>query len=174
MKTQPAQPPDTASNVNNPTRTRQNRRFSAKTISEIARLCAKQLSESEACRLLKIRPQSWFSWKARHNRSEKFAALLEEFRAGRIDDLISKIEKSADGIGLKQPDWRAAAALLKFADMKRFGDSPAVEIYNAPLISDDTAARVIALFQRQKALAAQSAPKQIQAAEIVPERVAKK
>jgi len=65
--------------------------------------------------------------------------------------------------------------LLKFADMKRFGDSPAVEINNvtAPLISDDIAARVIALFQRQKALAAQSAPKQIQAAEIMPERVVK-
>jgi len=175
MKTTPAQPPDTASNGNNPTRTRASRRIDAATISEIARLCARQLSESEACRKIGIKPQHWFSWKSRHNRSEKFAALLEEFRAGRIDDLITKIEKSADGIGLKQPDWRAAAALLKFADMKRFGDSPAVEINNvtAPLISDDIAARVIALFQRQKALAAQSAPKQIQAAEIMPERVVK-
>ena len=159
----------------NPTRTRANRRFDAKTISAIARFCAKQLSESEACRLLKIRPQSWFSWKARHNRSEKFAALLEEFRANRIDDLLTRVEKSADGVGMKQPDWRAAAALLKFADMKRFGDSPALEINNisAPLISDDIAARMIALFKKQKALAGQSAPKQIQAAEIVPERVAK-
>lgn len=175
MSNQPAQPPDTASNGNNPTRTRANRRIDAATISEIARLCARQLSESEACRKIGIKPQHWFSWKARHNRSEKFAALLEEFRAGRIDDLITKIEKSADGIGLKQPDWRAAAALLKFADMKRFGDH-AVEINNfpAPLISDDVAAKVIALFQRQKALAAQSAPKQIQAAEIVLERVANK
>jgi hypothetical protein len=41
--------------------------------------------------------------------------------------LITKIEKSADGVGMKQPDWRAAAALLKFADMKRFGDASSNE-----------------------------------------------
>jgi len=175
MSNQPAQPTDTASNGNNPTRTRASRRIDTATISEIARLCARQLSESESCRKIGIKPQHWFSWKSRHNRSEKFAALLEEFRAGRIDSLITKIESAADGVNMKQPDWRAAAALLKFADLKRFGDSPAVEINNspAPLISDDVAAKVIAIFNKQKALAAQSAPKQIQDAEIVPERVAK-
>jgi len=175
MKTQPAQPPDTASNGNNPTRTRANRRIDAATISEIARLCARQLSESEACRKIGIKPQHWFSWKARHNRSEKFAALLEEFRAGRIDSLITKIESAADGVNMKQPDWRAAAALLKFADMKRFGDSPAVELNNhfAPLLTDAQIAKVEALFLKSKAIASAPAPKQIQAAEIVPERVAK-
>jgi hypothetical protein len=175
MKTQPAQPTDTASNGKYPTRTRANRRIDSATISEIARLCARQLSESEACRKIGIKPQHWFSWKARHNRSEKFAALLEEFRAGRIDDLITKIEKSADGVGMKQPDWRAAAALLKFADMKRFGDSPAVEINNAfaPILTDAQIAKVEALFLKSKAIASAPAPKQIQAAEIVPERVAK-
>jgi len=100
----------------------------------IARLCARQLTESEACRKIGVRPQAWFSFKSRHNRSEKFAALLEAFRADRVDDLISKIEASADGKGLKQPDWRAAAALLKFADQKRFGDSPAVEVNVTPAI----------------------------------------
>lgn len=176
MSNQPAQPQDTASNGNNPTRTRASRRIDAATISEIARLCARQLSESEACRKIGIKPQHWFSWKSRHNRSEKFAALLEEFRAGRIDDLITKIEKSADGIGLKQPDWRAAAALLKFADLKRFGDSPAVEINNAfaPLLTDAQIAKVEAMFLKSKAIASTPAPKQIQAAEIMPERVAKK
>ena len=175
MKTPPAQPPDTASNGNNPTRTRANRRIDTATISEIARLCARQLSESEACRKIGIKPQHWFSWKSRHNRSEKFAALLEEFRAGRIDSLITKIESAADGVNMKQPDWRAAAALLKFADMKRFGDSPAVEINNAfaPLLTDTQIAKVEALFLKSKAIASAPAPKQIQAAEIMPERVAK-
>ena len=175
MKTTPAQPPDTASNGNNPTRTRASRRIDAATISEIARLCARQLSESEACRKIGIKPQHWFSWKARHNRSEKFAALLEEFRAGRIDSLSTKIESAADGVNMKQPDWRAAAALLKFADMKRFGDSPAVEINNAfaPLLTDAQIAKVEALFLKSKAIASAPAPKQIQAAEIMPERVVK-
>jgi hypothetical protein len=175
MKTPPAQPPDTASNGNNPTRTRANRRIDTATISEIARLCARQLSESESCRKIGIKPQHWFSWKSRHNRSEKFAALLEEFRAGRIDSLITKIESAADGVNMKQPDWRAAAALLKFADLKRFGDSPAVEINNAfaPLLTDTQIAKVEALFLKSKAIASAPAPKQIQAAEFVPERVAK-
>ena len=126
------------SNGNNPSRTRAKHRINARTISEIARFCAKQLSESEACRLLNIRPQSWFSWKSRHNRAEKFAALLEEFRAGRINDLIERIEKSADGIGMKQPDWRAAAFLLSVADSKRFAASGnvSVETHTPPIIVD--------------------------------------
>ena len=169
----PAPPPDTANNGNTPTHARANRRIDSATISEIARLCARQLSESEACRKIGIKPQHWFSWKSRHNRSEKFAALLEEFRAGRIDDLSTKIEMSADGVGMKQPDWRAAAALLKFADMKRFGDH-AVEINNfpAPMLTPAQIAKVEAMFLKSKAIASAPAPKQIQAAEIVPERVA--
>ena len=102
----------------NPTRTRA---IDGTTIAEIARLTAKMLTESEACRRLGINPRRWFDWKTRHSRAEKFAALLEEFRAGRIDSLIAKIEASADGIGLKGPDWRAAAFLLSVSDKHRFG-----------------------------------------------------
>jgi hypothetical protein len=130
-------------NGNNVTRTRANRRIDAKTISEIARLTAKQLTESEACRLLGINPRQWFSWKSRHNRAEKFADLLEEFRAGRIDGLIARIEASADGVGMKQPDWRAAAHLLSLVDAKRFSDSGmrasieiGVGVNVQPIISD--------------------------------------
>jgi hypothetical protein len=161
--------PDTSINDNNPTRTRANRRIDAATISEIARLCARQLSESEACRKIGIKPQAWFSWKSRHNRSEKFAALLEEFRAGRIDSLITKIEKSADGIGLKQPDWRAAAALLKFADLKRFGDSPpSIELHNhAPTLTDEQYARIEDSIRARLQIESKPAPKQIQDAVVI-------
>jgi hypothetical protein len=148
------QPTNTGSNVNNDTRTRANRRIDAKTISGIARFCAKQLTESEACRLLNVRPQSWFSWKSRHNRAEKFAALLEEFRAGRIETLIARIEKSADGVGLKQPDWRAASALLSHVDPRRFSDSgmrASIEI-SVPTtppgqMSDETMTKLLAMLR---------------------------
>jgi hypothetical protein len=119
----PNQTPDIAKGSNVPARARANRVFNAKTISEIARFCSKGLTESEACRLLNLRPQSWFSWKSRCNRAGKFSDLLEEFRAGRIDSLIAKIEASADGEGMKQRDWRAAAFLLSVADAKRFSTS---------------------------------------------------
>jgi Transposase len=102
---------------------RARRRFDAQMICEIAQLCAKSLTEAEACRRLGVNPKSWFSFKSRCGRTEKFAALLEEFRAGRIESLIAKIENAADGIGLKQPDWRAAGHLLAIADARRFSDS---------------------------------------------------
>jgi hypothetical protein len=171
MKNTPLQTPEASINDNNPSRTRANRRIDATTISEIARLCARQLSESEACRKIGIVPQAWFSWKARHNRSEKFAALLEEFRAGRIDSLVTKIESAADGVNMKQPDWRAAAALLKFVDLKRFGDSPTVEVNNQiPWhgISKQRMKEIEAMIvDRNPQIQLKPAPAQIQDAQIV-------
>ncbi|HEY5043696.1 MAG TPA: hypothetical protein VIK53_17115 [Verrucomicrobiae bacterium] len=128
-KTDADQTGDTGDKGNTSARTRPpSRRIDAATIAEIAQLCAKQLTESEACRLLGINPKQWFRWKSRHKRAEKFAALLEEFRAGRIQDLIGRVEKSADGVGMKQPDWRAAAYLLSVADAKRFATSGGVSV----------------------------------------------
>jgi hypothetical protein len=97
------------------------RRIDAVCIAEMAKLVAKMLTESEACRRLGIRPRAWFDWKSRCGRSEKFGALLEAFRADRIDSLIAKIEAGADGVGLKAPDWRAAYCLLSIQDRHRFG-----------------------------------------------------
>jgi hypothetical protein len=164
------QPLEASINGNNPSRTRMAKRIDATTISEIARLCARQLSEAEACRKLGIKPQQWFSWKARHNRSEKFAALLEEFRAGRIDSLVAKMESAADGVNMKQPDWRAAAALLKFVDLKRFGDSPpSIELHNyASVYTDDWFKRIEAMSKfKQPVIESAPASAQIQDAQIV-------
>jgi len=119
----PNQPATTTKTSETPTRTRARRKIDPGVISAIARLCAKSLNESEACRQIGIEPRHWFDWKSRASRSEKFAALLEEFRAGRIDSLIAKIENAADGVNMKQPDWRASAHLLAIADAKRFSDS---------------------------------------------------
>lgn len=136
------------------------KRIDATTISEIARFCARQLSEAEAYRKLGVKPQQWLSWKARHNRTEKFAALLEEFRAGRIDSLITKIESAADGVNLKQPDWRAVA-LLKFVDIKRFGDTASIEPGNtpAPIISEKALAMILdKVFSQPKQVVIESTP----------------
>jgi hypothetical protein len=53
------------------------------------------LTESEACRQLGIQPRAWFNFKDRAGRGEKFKALLEAYRADRIESLIARIEKSA-------------------------------------------------------------------------------
>ena len=160
------QPADTAKSSEIPrTRAKPRRKIDPGVISAIARLCAKSLTESEACRQIGIEPRHWFDWKNRASRSDKFAALLEEFRAGRIDDLIAKIENAADGVNMKQPDWRAAAHLLSIADAKRFSDSGmrnAVQISVnapsvwAPVLSDQRMDEILAR------LAAKQPPKAIE------------
>jgi hypothetical protein len=119
-----ANQPAEAGNASKPlTRARPHRTFDATAISAICRLCAKSLTEREAALLLGYSPRAWYSFKARGKNSEKFEELLTEFRADRIDSLIDRIEKSADGVGMKQPDWRASAHLLAIADAKRFSTS---------------------------------------------------
>jgi hypothetical protein len=141
----PEQPGNTAGTSVIPTRTRA---IDATTIAEIARLTARQLTESESCRRLGIKPKNWFDWKSRHNRTEKFAALLEAFRADRIDSLIGKIEAGADGVGMKQPDWRAAAFLLTVTDKKRFGPSAETQAPPAPAASEAVLNALLAMSQK--------------------------
>ena len=141
------------------TRALAHRRIDSTCIAGVAKLCAKMLTESEACRLLNVRPQSWFSWKSRHTRAEKFAALLEAFRADRIDSLIAKIEASADGVGMKQPDWRAAAFLLSVTDKHRFGSQAEAAPQAASgvnTLSDESMGRILAMLRAGNAKPAAS------------------
>lgn len=105
-------------------RAKPRRAIDAQTIAEVARLCSKLLTEAEACREIGINPATWRNWKCRGRNDTRFAELLEEFRAGRIASLITKIESAADGVNMKQPDWRAAAHLLALTDLNRFSTSP--------------------------------------------------
>ena len=98
------------------------RRIDRTTLAEIAQLCAKGLLQGEACRKIGVNPKSFLSWKSRNNHNERWAALLERFRAIRFDALITKIDNAADGVNMKQPDWRAAHAALMIGD-KRFNPS---------------------------------------------------
>ena len=102
----------------------------------MAKLCAKMLNESEACRRLGIRPKAWFDWKSRANRTARFAEMLEAFRADRIESLIDRIEKSANGtaelnILIGARPW----PFFDFTDQKRFGETPAVAINPCPAVT---------------------------------------
>lgn len=120
--------PDTPETIDALTRAMPRRKIDATCIAEVAQLCAKKmLTESEACRKLNIKPRTWFDWKSRCGRTGKFAELLEAYRADRIESLIDRMEKSANGVDLKYPDWRAALALLKIIDQRRFGDNLTVQ-----------------------------------------------
>ena len=148
---------------NAPTRGKPRRKIDAAVIAQMAKAVAKMLTESEAARLCGIEPRHWFEWKSRAGRSDRFSALLEQVRANRINHLIERVEKSADGIDTKFPDFRAAVQLLKYADMKRFGDSPAVAMNPLPTIQisiiHEQLKKVIGFDPPAKALP--PAPKQI-------------
>jgi hypothetical protein len=79
-------------------------------IKAIATIVAKnQRTETEACNMLGIRPKQWFSVKNRPSFRRKFDDHLARMKEFILDKMISRIDKSAEGINLKQPDWRAAA-----------------------------------------------------------------
>jgi hypothetical protein len=101
------------------------RKFDSSSIEAVALLVAKSLTESEAARQLGYEPRQWFTFKSRGKNDERFSAALEKFRAARIEKLISRVEKSADGEGVKYPDFRAALALLAILDRRRFNVSQA-------------------------------------------------
>lgn len=173
----PNQPTDTPKASNTPSRAMASRKIDAEVIAQMAQAVATMLTESEAARRCGIEPRHWFEWKSRAGRAGKFAALLEEFRANKIAGLLDRVQKSADGVDVKFPDFRAALALLKFQDRARFGDSPTVEntLHQTNIIAGD-AARVkmlITMFTGQARLKA-ATPKQIaggDAVEVEVERV---
>jgi hypothetical protein len=117
-----------AENKDNLTRTLAKRRLDKSLIEAVAALVSRGLTESEACRQLNIRPKTFFNFKSTRRNDERFAELLEKFRSARIEDLISKIEHSADGVGMKQRDWRAAKFLLEVLDRQRFNTDRPVEV----------------------------------------------
>jgi hypothetical protein len=158
---------NTPENANMLTRTRARRRIDATTVNDIARLAAVTLTESEACRLLNILPSTWFEWKSKHRRGEKYGALLETFRAIRIETLIGRIEDASDPTKTARPDWRAAAQLLRYLDPVRFGDNPAVTVNNTVNARSEDRDRTLDLIRRAIArrgvLPAGQPPKQIAA-----------
>jgi len=94
------------------------------------------MTQAEACRRLGVDPRVWLNWKHKHKRNEKYEALFEEFRAMNIEALMSRIYKSAEGIDLKFPDWRAALAALRVLDPTRFGDKAVTdELSRQPIVS---------------------------------------
>lgn len=175
-KTENGEPTDSPKAIDIPARAKPrkatpSRKIDAVTIAEMAKLCAKMLTESEACRRLDIKPRTWFDFKSRAGRNQQFADVVEAYRAARIEQLIARIEASADGDGVKFPDWRAALALLKITDQRRFGDSPTIEttVNQTNYIAGDAVRvkQLIAMFAGQVQVQPPAAPKQIAAADAV-------
>jgi hypothetical protein len=92
------------------------RRITEADARNISELVAKRLSESEACRVLKINAHSWRQWKRRNKNDSEFAGMIEEVRGQKIKAAMENIESSG------KTDWRASDRLLAHLDSARFND----------------------------------------------------
>lgn len=117
-------------------------------VKEVAKLVSDSyLTEREACSVLEIPSRVWEQWKGRNDHKEQFEQLFTRLRAQSIQHSIKRISDCGDGIGLKQPDWRAKAHLLALADRERFGtdrrdSQPATNNVNLTISMSDSLKRV--------------------------------
>lgn len=98
------------------------RKITVSDANEVANLVAnRMLNETEACALLDIPRDNWYKWKTRNKNLVRFDQTYTRLKAAKIAQCINRIDQCGDGIGLKQPDWRAKAYLLHVTDRERFG-----------------------------------------------------
>lgn len=104
----------------------------------MAKLLSKRITETGACLILGIKPDTWFKWKGRPCNQAKFAKVLEYARETKLVATLEKIDEAgedleittSDGSYTKRGDWRAKAWLAervlapeRFADRRHDGSA---------------------------------------------------
>jgi hypothetical protein len=130
---------------------RKRRKLTQRDIEDIAKLLAKRVTETGACLLLGIRPQTWMNWKAKHKNTSKFKEVFERVREAKINAVIDQIDEAGDKrtyVNKKgevvecSGDWRAKAWIAervlapeRFAD-KRNDTAPAQPTINVNIFTE--------------------------------------
>lgn len=98
------------------------RRITKKDIESMAKLVAKRITETGACLMLGIKPETWFNFKLRQQNQSKFEESIAHFRESKLNDCLESIDKAGDEISfqnedgthsIKRGDWRAKAWLAE-------------------------------------------------------------
>lgn len=104
-------------------------------VKQVSRLVAERcLTETEACLIVDIKPVAWFHWKQKDKNRARFDTLFTRMKALKIESALDRIDACGDGIGLKQPDWRAKAFMLGAMDRRRFGNEAQVTVEKLQVI----------------------------------------
>ena len=116
-------------------------------LNEVARLVAtRKMTETDACIMLDIKPSRWFDFKSRNRHSTEFSDAIIRMRENKICGMVDLIEDSANGIGIKQRDWRAGAWIAERLAPERFAqvksDAPAVTNNLNVVVMSDTLKRI--------------------------------
>ena len=105
----------------------------AQAIAEL--VISAKMTEREACLNLNVNPDQWAVWKCRHKESERFESLCARLRGSEIAHSMRTIRNCGDGVGMKQPDWRAHAFRLSVIAPDRFAQTQAQPGTSQPQIS---------------------------------------
>jgi hypothetical protein len=102
-------------------------------VKQMADLIAKRITETGACLMLGINPQTWFKWKIRARHAAKFENVLTHARETKLKACIEAIDESGDSKEINLPngktytkngDWRAKAWLAeRVLAPERLGDA---------------------------------------------------
>ena len=95
-----------------------------------------KMTEVEACLNLGIHNGQWRNWKDRHKHSATFETLCARLRGSEIQHSMRTIKACGDGIGMKQPDWRAHAFRLQVIAPERFSPQQQAPQQPASSVSD--------------------------------------
>lgn len=96
-------------------RIQRNPKITPDLVEKLTDLVVQQLTETEACQILGIKPETWFTWKCRRNNESKYVELLSRHRAQFIKSRMDTIQRA------EVKDWRAADRLLQITAPERFG-----------------------------------------------------
>jgi hypothetical protein len=113
------------------------RRITLADVEEMAKLMAKRITETGACLIIGIKPETWFTFKSRGNNNSKFSNILARVRESQLKSHLENIES------FQVKDWRASHVLLQLKAPERFGAQQGASQQAITAIISDTAMRSI-------------------------------
>ncbi|MDE2097587.1 MAG: hypothetical protein KGL39_10100 [Patescibacteria group bacterium] len=105
------------------------RKITIEDVEAIAEMMAKRITETGACLILGIKPESWFHFKQRAKNENKFAQLLTRAREAQLNSHLENIES------FQVKDWRASHALLQLKAPDRFCQQQSPQSVNQTVIN---------------------------------------
>ena len=108
-----------------------------------------KITEVEACLNLDINPDQWRVFKCRNANGTAFATTCTRMRGSEIIHSMQTIKNCGDGVGMKQPDWRAHAFRLGVIAPERFGAQAGTQAPGPAInsLTDDSMARLLSMLR---------------------------
>jgi len=122
------------------------RKITLRDVEEISKLMAKRITESGACLLLDIRPDTWFNWKSKQANESKFKEIFTRIREAKLNACLEAIDEAGEKrtyvnkkgeVCEASGDWRAKAWMAERAYAPdRFSDRQQAPVTNNLILGE--------------------------------------